>query len=126
MKILKFMNNDRGEAVQLAEDADIGAFIGRLIAGQTELVKTLYYGVDSESIADLKLQVTDFDKALTISINGAIIKKGEEIDVHKGVLTPGYKSEPIRISIKADKAISVAEGKQHRIGLKLSYLYPGR
>lgn len=126
MKILKFMNNDRGEATQLADDADVGAFIGHLIAGQTELVKTLYYGVDSESIADLKLQVTDFDKALTISINGGIIRKGEEVDVHKGVLTPGYKSEPIRISIKADKAISVAEGKQHRIGLRLSYLYPGR
>jgi hypothetical protein len=126
MKILKFIVNDVGDTVQLADDQDVGSYIGRLIAGQTELVKTLHYGVDSESIGDLQLQVTDFDNALTISINGSIIKKGEIVNVHKGVLTPGYKSEPIRLAIRADKSISVADGKQHRIGLKLNYLYPGR
>lgn len=126
MKILKFIVNDQGEPIQLADNVDVGSFIGRLVAGQTELVKTLHYGVDSESIADLKLQVTDFDSNLTISINGSAIKKGEEVDIHKGVLTPGYKSDPIRLSIQANKSISVAEGKQHKIGLKLSYLYPGR
>lgn len=126
MKILKFVVNEQGEPIQLADNQDVGSFIGRLIAGQTELVKTLHYGVDSESIADLQLQVTDYDSALTISINGSILKKGEVVSIHQGVLTPGYKSEPIRLSIRADKSIKVAEGKQHKIGLKLSYLYPGR
>ena len=126
MRILKFIVNDVGDTVQLADDQDVGAYIGRLIAGQTELVKTLYYGVDSESIADLQLQITDFDLALTISVNGGIVKKGETVSIHKGVLLQGYKSEPIRLAIRADKSISVADGKQHKIGLKLNYLYPGR
>ena len=126
MKILKFVMTDTGDTVQLTDDQDIGAFIGKLIAGQTELVKTLYFGIDSESIADLKLQITEFDPALTISINSNLIKKGEVIDIHKDVLTPGIKSDPVRISIQASKSISVSDGKQHRIGLKLSYLYPGR
>ena len=126
MKILKFVSTDTGGITQLSDNQDIGAFIGRLIAGQSELVKTLYFGIDSESIADLKLQITEFDPALTISINSNLIKKGEVIDIHKDVLTPGIKSDPVRISIQASKSISVADGKQHRIGLKLSYLYPGR
>jgi len=126
MRILKFIMTDTGDIVQLPEATDIGSYIGRLIAGQTELVKTLYYGVSEESIADLKLRVTDFDSSLTIYINGSLIKKGDTVDVHKGVLTSGYKSDPIRLSIRADKSIQVAEGKQHRINFVLGYLYPGR
>ena len=126
MKILKFVMTDTGDTVQLSDNQDLGAFIGKLIAGQTELVKTLYFGIDTESIADLKLQITDFDKALTISVNGSIIKKGDIVDINKGVITPGYKSEPVRLSISADKSIKVAEGKQHRINFVLGYLYPGR
>jgi len=126
MKILKFVTTDTGDVTQLTDDQELGSFIGRLVAGHTELVKTLYFGVDSESIADLKLQITDFDPALVISINGSIIKKGEVVSVHKGVLTSGYKSEPIRMSVRADSTITVSEGKQHRIGIRLGYLYPGR
>lgn len=126
MKILKFVMNEVGEMVQLADDQDMDSFIGRLVAGHTELVKTIAFGVDTGSIADLVLKITDFDPELTISINGGIIKKGDSISVHKGILTPGFKSEPIRVSIQASRSIEVAEGKQHKIGLKLSYLYPGR
>jgi hypothetical protein len=120
------MMNEQGETIQLADDKDIGSFVGRLIAGQTELIRTLYYGIDLESISDLQLQVVDFDSALTISINGSIVKKGDIVSIHKGVLTPGYKSEPVRLSICASKAIKVADNKQHKVNFRLEYLYPGR
>jgi hypothetical protein len=125
MKILKYIADDKTNELMLSND-DLGSYIGRLIAGQTELSKRICFGVDEESISDLQLQLTDFDSNLTISVNGKNLQKGEVIDVHSGVLIPGQVSNAIFVTVKADKEISVAEGKQHKIGLKLSYLYPGR
>jgi hypothetical protein len=125
MKILKYITDDKTNELRLSND-DLGSYIGRLIAGQTELSKRICFGVDEESISDLQLQLTDFDTNLTISVNGKNLQKGEIIDVHSGVLIPGQVSNAIFVTVKANKEISVAEGKKHKIGLKLSYLYPGR
>jgi hypothetical protein len=125
MKILKYIADDKTNELMLSND-DLGSFLGRLIAGQTELSKRICFGVDEESISELQLQLTDFDPNLTISINGKDIQKGESVEVHSGVLTPGQVSNTVFLTVKANKEIQVAEGKQHKIGLKLSYLYPGR
>jgi hypothetical protein len=90
------------------------------------LSKRICFWVDEESISELQLQLTDFDPNLTISINGKDIQKGDAVDVHSGVLIPGQVSNTLFVTVKANKEIQVAEGKQHKIGLKLSYLYPGR